>query len=238
MLRGTHFVFLDKVEFPKSRAGLLPPFTSRTPIPADQARRIRDMHTSASERRPTPINVTSPGKRSRTPTALRTPTRHLGNHHRPVTPTSSHNPFPRPHLHRANSHGATGGSQSFVGPVPKSAKKWAKSSHLHEVRGRDDKDIVANGSRGQDRGRDRHGRENEFSDVFRSPISPFKGYSANQPVTVGDALKLLDKGKGPRGRRPFSPLPNRRHSLDTDDSEMWVDTDVDGSEYDHSTLDD
>ena len=226
--------------FPKSRPGLLPPFTSRnTPVPADQTVPIRDIHTLASERRPTSTNVVSPGKRSLTPTALRTPARHLGNHRRPTTPTGSHNSLPRPYLHRAHSQGAAGGSQPFigVGPVPRSAKKWAKSSHLHEVRGRDERCNNTSGSRGQDRGRDRRGRENEFSDMFRSPVSPFKSYSSNQPIAVGDNLKFFDKGKGLNGRQPLSPLSIRRHSLDTDDSEMWVDTDVDGSEYEHSESD-
>ena len=217
----TH-ILVDKWAFPMSRSG--PPLTLRTPITADQIRRTRDIHTSASDRRPISANFASPGKRSLTPTALRTP-RHL----RPVIPTGSHNSSP---LHRAKSQGAAGGSQPFIGigPVPRSAKKWAKSSHLHEVRGRDERSNITSTSRGEDR----RGRENEFSDVFRSPVSPFKSYSSNQHVTVGDNF---DKGKSPHGRQPLSSLSTRRHSLDTDDSEIWVDTDVDGSEYEHSESD-
>lgn len=188
------------------------------------------MHASASERRPAPIVTTSVGKRSRTPTSLRTPTRHLNGHNnRPVTPTALHNTASRPHLHRANSHGASGNTQSNftgIGPVPRSAKKWAKSSHLHEVRAKEDK-----------RSHREKERENDIGDVFQSPGSPLKGYSSQQAVTMGDAVKLFDrKGKGQQVQRsPFSPLPNKHDSPETDEStenEIWVDTDADGSEWD------
>jgi hypothetical protein len=64
------------------------------------------------------------------------------------------------------------------------------------------------------------------------------GNSPSEPT--GDALKLFDKkGKGPQvfsvHRRPLLPLPIRRLSLDASDgteNDLWVDTDVDGSELD------
>jgi len=83
--------------------------------------------------------------------------------------------------------------------------------------------------------RDHKGREN---DIFRSQVSPLKGNSPGGPIGVGDTQRLIDKkGRSPQvfsvHRRPLSPLPV--HSLDADDnteSDMWVDTDADGSELD------
>jgi hypothetical protein len=144
----------------------------------------------------------------------------------------------RPLIQRANSQGASGFTSSGffgVGPVPKSAKKWARTAHLHEVRVRDDKGQRETGSRDQVRGRDRESREND-SDVFTFPL---KGHSSSPPVGHGDPLKVVDrKGKSPlffsAHRTPFSPLP-MRHPKDVDDStdnDTWVDTDADCSELD------
>ncbi|CAL1713663.1 unnamed protein product [Somion occarium] len=77
---------------------------------------------------------TTSTSRPRTP-SLRTPmSRHnTYNHNRPPSPTSS-----RPVLQRANSGGpivlTTSTSVGVIGPVPKSAKRWARSAHLHEVK--------------------------------------------------------------------------------------------------------
>lgn len=197
---------------------------------------IKQMNASVNERRPATAVVTSMSKRSRTPTSLRTPTRHLnGHHHRPITPSGSHHSG-RPHLLRTNSQGATGDSSPFgfagIGPVPRSAKKWARSAHLHEVRVKDDRVKGTVGSRGY---RD---RENDTGNIFGSPIFPVTGNSPSEPI--GDALNLADKkGKGPRTfsmhRKPLSPLPVKHLSLDTSDgteNDLWVDTDADGSELD------
>jgi hypothetical protein len=144
-----------------------------------------------------------------------------------------------PRIQRANSQGASTPAFSGLGPVPKSAKKWARTAHLHEVRGKDDREKSGSSSRDQVHGRDRRGRENDVGDVFQSPIVPLKGYPSSPPVSVGDAFKLIDKkGKSPQvystHRTSLSPLLTRR-PLDADDStdnDTWVDTDADGSELD------
>jgi hypothetical protein len=201
------------------------------------------MYASASERRPTTAGiVTSVSKRSRTPTSLRTPTRRLSGHLlRPVTPTGTHNTASRPLIQRANSQGTAGFISpgfSGLGPVPKSAKKWARTAHLHQVRGKDDREKNEAGSRDQVYGRDRRNREND-NDFFQSSTSPLKGYPSSPPASVGDASKLIDKkGKRPQSHRtPLSPLLTR-HPVDADDSadnDTWVDTDADGSELDLSS---
>jgi hypothetical protein len=203
------------------------------------------MYVSASERRPPTGIVTSASKRSRTPTSLRTPTRRLSGHPlRPVTPTGAHNPASHPLLQRANSQGTAGFISpgfSGLGPVPRSAKKWARTAHLHQVRGKDNREKNEAGSRDQVHGHDRRNMENDV-DVFQSSTSPLRGYPSSPPASVGDAIKLIDKkGKKPQmhssHRTPLSPLPTR-HPMDTDDSadnDTWVDTDADGSELDLSS---
>jgi hypothetical protein len=203
------------------------------------------MYVSASERRPPTGIVTSASKRSRTPTSLRTPTRRLSGHPlRPVTPTGAHNPASHPLLQRANSQGTAGFISpgfSGLGPVPRSAKKWARTAHLHQVRGKDNREKNEAGSRDQVHGHGRRNMENDV-DVFQSSTSPLRGYPSSPPASVGDAIKLIDKkGKKPQmhssHRTPLSPLPTR-HPMDTDDSadnDTWVDTDADGSELDLSS---
>ena len=76
---------------------------------------------------------TVPHSRSRTP-SNRTPLSRRDLHHIPSTPTSS----VRPLLPRANSSGpiplTASNSTGLIGPVPKSAKRWARTAHLHEVK--------------------------------------------------------------------------------------------------------
>ncbi|KAK7689921.1 hypothetical protein QCA50_006560 [Cerrena zonata] len=73
-----------------------------------------------------------PHPRSRTP-SNRTPLSRHNAHPLPSTPTSS-----RPLLSRANSGGpvplTASNSVGMIGPVPKSAKRWARTAHLHEVK--------------------------------------------------------------------------------------------------------
>ncbi|OBZ71136.1 V-type proton ATPase proteolipid subunit [Grifola frondosa] len=76
------------------------------------------------------------GARPHTPSSQRTPTSRHFPHTRPAyaglhsLPSSA--AF-RPPIQRASSGGVTRGFGG-IGPVPKSAKKWARSAHLHEVR--------------------------------------------------------------------------------------------------------
>ncbi|KAF7967756.1 hypothetical protein HWV62_11325 [Athelia sp. TMB] len=217
----------DKVEFPSSRTSLPPPpHTSRAPIPSAEAQQIKLMHALASEKRPAtaallthsfaPLN-----KRSHTPTALRTPTRQ-----RPATSSSV---MARPMIQRANSQGSNGPVFfSGIGPVPKSAKKWARSAHLHEVRIRPN-----GGARERRRGskerssgsreRRRDERENQISpgDGLYTPLSPLRGYPS-KPLTGGPQFFLR--------RKPLYPLSYGADGDESTEGDNWVDTDVEGSE--------
>jgi hypothetical protein len=108
------------------------------------------------------------------------------------------------------------------GPAPRSAKKWARSAHLHEVRSKSGKQRRGEEERAmRERGRPRD-KENEVIDVFSSPVAVQGDYTSE----MGSHLK----GKIPETP---SPLGFSRQS-DGDDSasasgDHWVDTDVDGS---------
>ena len=104
----------------------------------------------------TPENVSTPPIKYRTPSEIRAPhPRQAAVSHRPKTPTSaSHTarssglllhsvPGPstpgRPKLRRTSSHNSPitishPQSISTITSIPVSAKKWAKSAHLHEMR--------------------------------------------------------------------------------------------------------
>ncbi|KAI0754471.1 UNC-like C-terminal-domain-containing protein [Daedaleopsis nitida] len=72
--------------------------------------------------------------RPHTPTSNRTPTNRHFVHHRagvPASPSHHHVLMPRPMIQRSSSGGISLGG---IGPVPKSAKRWARSAHLHEVK--------------------------------------------------------------------------------------------------------
>ncbi|KDQ62107.1 hypothetical protein JAAARDRAFT_44619 [Jaapia argillacea MUCL 33604] len=216
-------------------------FPSRSsPPPIDEPRFVRRLNT----------NVASSSKlvpRPRTPSSGRNP--RYTNHHRPATPTSSshytyqHHLSPRPLLQRANSHGPTHTAQSGLagmGPVPRSAKGWARTAHLHQVK-------VAG-----------RGKENELPREGRSLNQKGKGKEIN--VEGDDGLRLYpatadptdmnsrhtQRDEGPSARPP-SPIsriltannespPNHRQSYPESetDGDIWVDTDVDGSELDLS----
>lgn len=81
------------------------------------------------------INARRTANRPRTPQS-RTPSRRAA---KPSTPTAAHLLPPlvlRPIMSRANSHGQTAsvGSSGLVGSAPKSAKNWARTAHLHQVK--------------------------------------------------------------------------------------------------------
>ena len=201
------------------------------------------------------------GARPHTPTTSRTPvSRHFVGHHRagsallPISPASLH--ALRPGIQRSNSGGFGG-----IGPVPRSAKRWARSAHLHEV-----KNAHANVAsprrlgRDLDRDVDVDADEDEDEDREATPMPrASSGYDEAdaQDLLVPPDLERSDtvgkgKGKGKGGmiaatpmvRQP-SPLrdvdlidlaspPLRAMSLagGSGETSEWVDTDVSGSECD------
>lgn len=126
-------------------------------------------------------------------------------------------------------------SFSGVGPVPRSAKRLARSAHLHEVRDKPSNAVRERRRGSKDRGNDSreprrygngNGRENEFSfarsDFVATPTSPLHDYSSK--LSNGHVQYA-------KRRKPLYPLSYA--GADGDEStegDNWVDTDVDGSE--------
>ena len=86
----------------------------------------------------------SPFARPRTPVSARhySPSRfplQAGPSTAPLTTiTNGHGLGPRPAIQRVQSGGAVTQSLSMgvIGPVPRSARRWARTAHIHEVKGR------------------------------------------------------------------------------------------------------
>lgn len=128
-----------------------------------------------------------------------------------MTPTLS--AFRPRQLQRSNSQGGDATSASGTVTVPRSARKWAKTPHLHEVRNGD-----GSSSRRRDYGHP--DRENEVDDVFSVP--------ATAPATVPRYNRRDD-------RPSLSPFDSKRRikatnlrnadQVKTDDGgDLWVDT--------------
>lgn len=107
-------------------------------------------HLNLEQRKPKIQNVYLQSSRSRTPSLRNS---RMGS--RPTTPTTSvaANVAFRPQMQRSNS--LTGPSSAglpmslswtAVGPVPKSAKRWARTAHLHEVKSPVPSSATAEGS--------------------------------------------------------------------------------------------
>ena len=202
------------------------------------------------------------GARPHTPTTSRTPvSRHFVGHHRagsallPISPASLH--ALRPGIQRSDSGGFGG-----IGPVPRSAKRWARSAHLHEVKNANANASVASPRRldrdlHRDLDADRDVDEDEDREATPMPRASSGAADAYDGADVRDLLlppdlersDTLGKGKGrmfaatPMVRQP-SPLrdmdvidlaspPLRGMSLvGSGETSEWVDTDVSGSECD------
>lgn len=105
------------------------------------------------------------------------------------------------------------GYWTAVGPVPKSAKRWARTAHLHEVRGGPSVEDVS-------RRRDGSQRE-EIADVFTMP-------SRNRPRIDGmrsaDFSDFRRKGDGP------SAFPGHMSNFvrleEGAEGDPWIDMDI------------
>lgn len=120
-------------------------------------------------------------------------------------------------LQRSNSQGGDATGANGAVTVPKSARKWAKTPHLHEVRNLD--------TRSARRGHPN--RENEIDDVFSVP--------ATAPASVPRFSR--------RHRSSLSPFDSNRrikvtkhrdveHNTADDGGDLWVDTEEEESEAD------
>lgn len=112
----------DQVEFPTYK-------TSETQIPNSRAGHPMSHMTASTSIRRTTAHPRTPQSRP------------AGRHvNKQSTPSGTHAIVPqmllRPALPRTGSHGHTdsNGSSAVVGIIPRSAKKWARSAHLHEVK--------------------------------------------------------------------------------------------------------
>ncbi|KAG1739586.1 UNC-like C-terminal-domain-containing protein [Suillus lakei] len=183
---------------------------SRIDFPSHRTQRSSD-HDPISRRPPhfialaggrsTPRGSTAT-KRSGTPLAnfaQRTPTRRI-----PTSISTEISTLPRAaHMVRTNSHSSTG----LI--VPKSAKRLARTAHLHEVKGSLSRRESQNSKSAE--------QENDDGDVFRVP-----------PVRTHHYSRRLSSP-----RRPLFPLDLSRQrkdmmSEDTTDADAWVDTDLEG----------
>ncbi|KZT28717.1 hypothetical protein NEOLEDRAFT_1128893 [Neolentinus lepideus HHB14362 ss-1] len=172
-------------------------------------------------------------RKPRTPTSFRTPaSRHSGSYRRPLTPTGN-----RPPIQRSNSHGA---SHEFpvIGPVPRSAKRWARTAHLHEVKTPGKGKEV---DQGQDTPMQPDG-ERETSLADRSGLSEDAFRRSSSSRSNHDRLGAEEvKTRGSRMSSPLrmsmtsgSPPGHDPMQGSETDGDAWIDTDadVDASEHD------
>ncbi|KAJ7238555.1 UNC-like C-terminal-domain-containing protein [Mycena haematopus] len=215
-----------KLEFPTSAEGNLraPPSTTSKPKPP----RLNLYGSTRPRSRTRSIgNTVLDGQRalSRTPTLTRTP------HRRPETPTRArahahHTPAMLPTMAQSVSQGAH---------APRSARRWARTAHLHELRG---------------------GASGSASAPRRLPIATAGDSAAAAPRSAGSTA-LLDLDLGSDVFASPSPVPSGTRSAESmglgggsgsgllfrdlsaspaldrasdGDGDVWVDTD--GSEVD------
>lgn len=165
------------------------------------------LETSSRHNLPTPIDL----RHTRLNSRSRTPSMRNRHHYRPMTPTLS--AFRPRQLQRSNSQGGDATSASGTVTVPRSARKWAKTPHLHEVRNGD-----GSSSRRRDYGHP--DRENEVDDVFSVP--------ATAPATVPRYNRRDDRPSlSPFDSNRRTKATNLRNAdqVKTDDGgDLWVDT--------------
>ena len=129
-----------------------------------------------------------------------------------------------------------GAGVALVGPVPRSAKRWARSAHLHEVRrGARDAEVrvqVPLVSRGVD------------ADVGSEGDDENEHEAAAHAFDVADGVKrgagYVPRSAGLHARRRGSPLRERAVNgagagaagAGETGGDGWVDTDADGSDVD------
>ena len=180
----------SRIEFPVHR--------TRRPSDHDPILRRPTHPTYFADKRSTPRASTTT-KRSGAPNVIsifRTPTRRP-----PASIPLNVSTLPRPHMVRTNSHS----SQGLI--IPKSARRLARSAHLHEVKG----SLSQRESQRE--------RETDAGDVFSVP--PVKKHNHHHS-------RRLPSPQRPLFPIDFSRQPSDVMSEDTTDADAWVDTDVEG----------
>ncbi|KAF9068596.1 UNC-like C-terminal-domain-containing protein [Rhodocollybia butyracea] len=198
-------------------------------------------HAFLAERKPKVQNVYLQSRpRSRTP-SLRTP------HNLPTTPTTAVTTTYRPQILRANS--LTSGSAGLpasvswtgVGPVPKSAKRWARTAHLHEVKSPAPSAAIGNRvamnvvGEGEEKKNQRTvARVDSMTTLKLAAFTPkdkAKSLDDNidgnvfpdAPDLPNPVLNGVDPGDTEQLNKLWRSSPSS--SCDGDDADLWVDTD-------------
>ncbi|KAL6301968.1 UNC-like C-terminal-domain-containing protein [Sparassis latifolia] len=182
------------------------------------------------------------GARPRTPLALRTSNSRHNIFNRSVAHGGVHaspsSALSRPQIQRSSSGHGFGG----IGPVPRSAKKLARSAHLHEVKSTSGAPNSECKTTDKNTGHPLSERARRPEDVIDTSVDIFspQSHTAVLETPSVDAAR----SKHPDDRHPLSPLrlPTANdlpHGCacegplpegDTSEADGWVDTDADGSE--------
>ncbi|KAG5636177.1 hypothetical protein H0H81_008912 [Sphagnurus paluster] len=160
-----------------------------------------------------------PGRKSRSQTpSMRNATRP----HPSGTPTSV--TFSATKLERSNSHGLVVAHHGVSMPLTthKSARKWARTAHLHEVRTVD-----------RTAARRRRGREDENAVVVNGSASETEGFWARREtgkdMENGSVVRVNDLGS-PRKERGGGRFRSTK-PFEDGEGDPWVDTDLDEGEW-------
>ncbi|KAF8627443.1 hypothetical protein AX17_006257 [Amanita inopinata Kibby_2008] len=224
--------FLYQIEKPQT------PVVLNIPSSPSGSAIIQDLHVRSRK--------ISDSSRSRTPsfrTSARRPPhhihlgQHISNYQRALTPTKS--AFRRPLLQRSNSHsmeiyGNNGTWSATVGIASRSAKKWARSAHLHEVRTTPPASNVRKARK--------DGEENRnpaIEDVFSSSYQLPRIASDHHPDT--SILKSHQRNKSSKDKATATVIRNYQINVknsspvieEISDGDQWEDTDsIAGEGYD------
>jgi len=187
-------------------------FPSNVPPALDQLERTQ--HKNRNSTQAGSSSLKKNGNRARTPQS-RTP--------RVVRLSTPTPPSFRPSIVRANSQGNHGISPSsgpsVIGPLPRSAKRWARTAHVHEIK----KKSMDSGVSSQSEA------EIETPNDYSSRVGWLnKGKqketetTAHTPFILGESLS----GRGSNGRSPLRPTSSTNvNVLDAEVTDSWVDTD-------------
>ncbi|KAF8194198.1 hypothetical protein BJ912DRAFT_959739 [Pholiota molesta] len=167
-----------------------------------------------------PRTISNP--RSRAPSLRSTPANRRLHLQRPVTPVTAS--FRPQHLQRSNSHGGPLLPQSAswgAVSVPKSAKRWARSAHLHEVKTLGPLVSAATAAAAAAATSARRSRKKSGENSGRTPRE-FDFERENHDFFSSSAGSLL-----------FKADDESAASVALDEGDVWIDTDsIDGSELD------
>lgn len=186
-------------------------FPSDVTPPLDRLERPR--HRNQNSTHTTSSSKKNSG-RPRTP-QTRTP--------RAVRVSAPTTPSLRPSIVRANSHGNNGVSQSLsssvIAPMPKSAKRWARTAHVHEIK----RKRVDSGVSSQSEA------EIETPNDSSSRLGWLNKGKQKESEAVAHTPSILGENFSRRGsieRSPLRPTSSANvGALDAEVTDSWVDTD-------------